>query len=401
METLSGEAAVRAELLNYLLLVKEFYSKLWTTPIVTKMETLLPSDVTKSNEPTVVWLGRAERWWLNNLFVCLCTIEQLLTNIEQWREWFLKLVHNLEFTDENISRLTKGPEVVYETLMSRKMDEGYVRLVVNNATADFMDLIAKTRQLLDQIVRQEIMIAKLNSPMLEIIEKRLERIKDVNYVELLNQMQQLLAATYNAPTQENFFQNLSALVHIFGGWRRMLQLDDPSLDDPKAMQSFVNEARVMMNTLNILTKDFENFVKARSIADYYVHQAELSIIRMMLTYEGSAEEWWVDYLEAETEEIANSIPESLDPHQLLIGVTHSLALLEDLDQRLIPQMPNIKTTVGKLGEFLQSPTIRLYEEINQIRLVLWDEYRQQWLALLIKLRGILQKLMKRLEIKTP
>lgn len=400
METLSEEAAVRAELLKYLLLVKEFYAKLWTAPIVTKMEALLPSEVTKSNEPTVVWLGRAERWWLNNLFVCLSTIEQLLTNIEQWREWFLKLVHNLEFTDENISKLTKGPEVVYDTLMSRKMDEGYVRLVVNNATEDFMDLIAKTRQLLDQIVRQEIMIAKLNSPMLEIIEKRLERLKDVNYIKLLNQMQQLLAATYNAPTQKNFFQNLAALVHIFGGWRRMLQLDDPSLDDPKAMQSFVNEARVMMNTLNTLTKNFENFVKARSIADYYVHQAELSIIRMMLTYEGRAEEWWVDYLEAEPEEIANSIPESLDPHQLLIGVTHSLALLEDLDQRLIPQMPNIKITVGKLGEFLQSPTIRLYEEINQIRLILWDEYRQQWVALLIKLRGTLHKLMKRLEIKT-
>jgi hypothetical protein len=66
---------------------------------------------------------------------------------------------------------------------------------------------------------------------------------------------------------------------------------------------------------------------------------------------------------------------------------------------LIPQMSNIKTTVGKLGEFLQSPTIRLYEEINQIRLSLWDEYKQHWVSLLVKLRGTLHQLRKKLEIK--
>lgn len=396
METLSEEAEVRAALLNYLLMVKEFYSKLYTPEIVTKMSALLPvKENAQSLQPKVVRLGRAEKLWLGKLFACLTTIEKMLTNIERWRNWFFKLLRNLDFDEDNLPKLSKGQEVIFEELQKRRMDDGYIRLLINNSTTDFIELIADTRRLLEELVKLESFLQSLQSPVLELVEQRLYRMKEVEYMELLNQMQQLLAATYNAPTQEDILRNLAGLLDRFGEWRRMLQMEDPALDDPKAMHSFVKEARAKMNMMSDLTRAFKGFVEARSLADYYVRQAELSTIRMMLSYGGNAEQWWVTYLEANPDDIVRFIPENLDPHQLLIGVTHSLALLEDLDQRMLPQMPSIKTTVGQLGAFLQSPTIKLYEDITHHRLRFWDEYEPQWTSLLVKLRGHLHSQIKK------
>ncbi|MFX0079560.1 MAG: hypothetical protein ACFE8O_10020 [Candidatus Hermodarchaeota archaeon] len=396
METLSEEAEVQAALLNYLLMVKEFYSNLYTPDIVTKMEALLPVDeLKKSSEPVAVRLARAEKFWLNKLFACLSAIERIMNTIDRWRDWFFKLLRNMDFDEENLQKLSKGREIIFEELRKRKMDEGYIRLVINNATTDFIELISDTRKLLKELVELEDFITSLKSTELELVEQRLNRMKEVQYFDLLNQMQQLLAATYNAPTNDDLLRNLATLLDMFNEWRRMLQMDDPALDDPKTMRLFIKEIRAKINLMNELKQSFKGFVDARSLADYYIRQAELSTIRMMLSYGGDAEKWWVTYLEAKPEDIAGFIPEPLDPHQLLIGVTHSLALLEDLDQRMLPQMPSIKTTVHRLGEFLQSPTIRLYEEITEHRLGFWDKYQPQWNNLLVKLRGRLHAQLKK------
>ena len=391
----SKTEAVREALLTYLMSVKTFYEEMYSPTTTTQLKALLPSEqISMSEEPLMIRLARAEKWWLKQLFTSLSTIDRMLANIERWHVWFLDLVENLEFTDENIQVLTKGPDIVLEEMKSRKMDEGYVRLVVNNATNDFLDYVKETRELIDKLVENDEFIQKLESPVLEIVELRLKRIKEVNYQELLSQMQQLLAATYNAPTQEDFLRNLAALIHIFAGWRQMIQLDEEALSDPKSLDEFVRDARKSVNELNQLTSQFQEFVDARNLADYYIRQAELSTIRMMLSYEGAAEKWWLEYIQADSNLISGYIPKLLDANQLLIGVTHSLALLEDLDQRLFPQMPSLKMTVGKLGAFLQSPSIELYQEINQARLVLWEEYKGQMVSLLVKLRTALHELIK-------
>ncbi len=386
---------VQEALLTYLQSMKTFYAELYSPSNITKMEALLPPEqIGQSDEPIFIRLARAEKWWLSNLFVSLSKIDQMLANIERWRTWFLDLVDNLEFKDENIQLLTKGPDVVNDYLRGRKLDEGYVRLVVNNATNDFLEYIRETREILDQLVNLDEFIQRLESPVLQKFELRLKRIKKVDYKKLLQQMQQLLAATYNAPDQENFLHNLAALLHIFAGWRQMIQLDDDTLDDPKTMGQFVREARKTVNELNQLTQSFQIFVESRNQADYYLRQAELSTIRMMLSYEGTAEKWWLEYIQAEPEEIEGFIPNKLDAHQLLIGVTHSLALLEDLEQRLIPQMPSLKTTVGELGKFLQSKAIELYQEINQSRLSKWEKHEKLMVSNLVKLRTALHDLSK-------
>ena len=396
MDTLNEEAGVRTALNNYLLIVKEYYSKLYPPAVLTKIEGLFPPKPSPSSkEPLVVQLTKAEKDWLNKLFSCLNTIEQMLINLERWRSWFLDLVENLEFTEANIQTLTKGPEILLDELRNHKLDEGYIRLVVNNTTDDFMELVSQTRQLLDELLQKDDFIQNLQSPVLEIVEQRLSRIKGINYPKLLSQMQQLIAVTYNAPTKEDFLRNLSKLLHIFGGWRRMLQLEDPKLDSPKAMEHFIESVRSSVKTMTLLTRAFEGFIKARDLADYYIHQAELSLIRMMLTYEGHAESWWGSFIELKAEEVTQFIPEQLDPHQLLIGVTHSLALLEDLENRQLPEMPSIQTTIGRLGEFLQSPAVKLYQEINQTRLATWNEYEPQWIKALIQLRNQLHALIKK------
>ncbi|MFX1299975.1 MAG: hypothetical protein ACFFAL_02640 [Promethearchaeota archaeon] len=396
METLSEEAEVQAALLNYLIMVKEFYTNLYTPDIVTKMEVLLPVDeLQKSAEPVAVRLARAEKLWLNKLFACLSAIERIMNTIDRWRDWFFRLLRNMDFDEENLRKLSKGQETILEELRTRKMDEGYIRLVINNATTDFIALISDTRRLLEELVELEDFIISLKSTELELVEQRLNKMKEVQYLDLLNQMQQLLAATYNAPTNYDLLRNLATLLDMFNEWRRMLQMDDPALDDPKAMRLFIKEIRAKINLMNELKQSFKVFVDARSLADYYIRQAELSTIRMMLSYGGDAEKWWVTYLEAKPEDVARFVPETLDPHQLLIGVTHSLALLEDLDQRMLPQMPSIKSTVHRLGEFLQSPTIRLYEEITEHRLGFWDKYQPQWNSLLVKLRGRLHAQIKK------
>jgi hypothetical protein len=393
---LTEESGVRTALIHYFLIVKEFYTKLYSPAVSTNIEALFPPKPSHSiKEPQLVQIARAEKHWLNELFSCLNTISHMMNNLERWRSWFLNLVESFEFTEHNLQMLTKGPEVVLEELKNLKLDNGYIRLVVNNATADFMELVPQTRQLLDELVKKEHFIKSLQSPVLEIVEQRLIRLKGLNYSELLTQMQQLIAATYNAPTKEDFLANLSKLVHIFGGWRRMLQLEDPELDSPRAMEQFLEEVRKTVDTMTQLTRSFEGFINARNLADYYVRQAELSLIRMMLSYEGHAESWWGTFIESQPEQVATFIPNQLDSNQLLIGVTHSLALLEDLENRLLPEMPSIKTTIGRLGAFLQSPSIQLYEDIYQNRLSTWNEYEPQWVKALIELRKELHSLIKK------
>lgn len=392
---MTEQQRLRELLLNYFQMVREFYDKVNSPETFDRIQVIVPEDlVSRTSEPLSIRVARTEKQWIQRLLEAFTTINSLFSNLDRWRDWFLKLTKNLNLTDEDIYAFRKGPKSVLERLQSQKFDEGFVRLVVKNAASDFLENLSDTRNLLTELLQLRSFIELLESPELNTLETRLDRVSKVEHEEIVTQMQQTLAAVYNSPTYEDFLRNLADLLHMFGGWRLMLEIELPSLDNHKAMRESLAKARNRVKNISKLINAFRDFVEARNLADYYVRQAEFSIIRMMLTFEGNAEEWWRHFIEIQPRTIADIIPEPLDPHQLLIGVTHSLALLEDLDQRLLPQMPSIKTGIGELGKFLQSQTINKYSEIIRGRLDLWSEYGSQWVNHLTLLRKELHLILK-------
>jgi len=220
---------------------------------------------------------------------------------------------------------------------------------------------------------------------------RLDRVIAVKFPELLGQVQQLLAAAYNASTHEDFLRNLAALTHIFGGWQNVLGLYEGTQADSQQVVRTIRRTGDEVSKLATLTRQLRDFVETRNTSYYYMRQAELSVIRMMLTDEGSSEQWWRMFLEEPIENILGSLPQKIDPHQLLIGVSHSLALLEDLQHRLLPKMPIQTTIVDEVVDFLKSPTLALYADAQRFRLSVWAEFYEKWLAQLTRLANALQR----------
>jgi ribonucleotide reductase beta subunit family protein with ferritin-like domain len=72
-------------------------------------------------------------------------------------------------------------------------------------------------------------------------------------------------------------------------------------------------------------------------------------------------------------------------------VSHSLALLEDLQHRLLPKMPIQTNIVDEVVDFLKSPTLALYADAQRFRLSVWAEFYQKWLAQLTRLGDALQR----------
>jgi hypothetical protein len=389
---MSEQQGARAALEDYLSVVRQFYKRLIEG---TKPETLLalyeePRSAEKS-QPLALRLDRAERAWLDRLLQCFEGLEHGMANFERWREWYFALTRGLKLTEEDLRFMLKGPEVVLGKLREKALDKGYARLVVDTAASDFADILTETRPILDCLLALRPFAQKLESPWIDRMYTRLDRVIAVKFPELLGQVQQLLAAAYNASTHEDFLRNLAALTHIFGGWQNVLGLYEGPQADSQQVVKGIRKTRDEVSRLATLTRQLKDFVETRNTCYYYMRQAELSVIRMMLTDEGSSEQWWRMFLEEPIENILGSLPQKIDPHQLLIGVSHSLALLEDLQHRLLPKMPIQTTIVDEIVDFLKSPALALYADAQRFRLSVWAEFYQKWLAQLTRLGDALQR----------
>jgi hypothetical protein len=392
----------RAALEDYLSVVRQFYMRLVEG---LKPETLLavyeePRSADKS-APLAVRLDRAERAWLERLLQSIESFEHEMANFERWREWYFSLTRGLKLTDEDLRFIVKGPDAVLGRLREKPLDKGYARLVVDTAASDFADILAETRAILDRLLAERSFAEHLESPWINSMYVRLDRIIAVKFPELLGQVQQLLAAAHNASTHEDFLRNLAALTHIFGGWQSVLGLYEGTQAGAQDEVKTIKKTRDEVNKLATLTRQLKDFVETRNTCYYYMRQAELSVIRMMLSDEGSAEHWWRMFLEEPIANILGSLPQKIDLRQLLIGVSHSLALLEDLQHRLLPKMPIQTTTVDQLVEFLKSPTLTLYADAQSFRLSVWAEFYQKWLARLTRLGDELQREIAASEAASP
>lgn len=382
----------RAALEEYLSIVHQFYLRLIEG---LKPETLLalyeePRSAEKS-QPLAMRLDRAERAWLDRLLQCFEGLEHGMVNFERWREWYFSLTRGLKLTNEDLRSMLKGPDAVLARLREKTLDKGYARLVVDTAASDFADILGETRAILDRLLTLRLFAQKLESPWINKMYERLDRVIAVKFPELLGQVQQLLAAAYNASTHEDFLRNLAALTHIFGGWQNVLGLYEDTQADSQQVVKTIRRTRDEVGRLATLTRQLKDFVETRNTSYYYMRQAELSVIRMMLMDEGGAEQWWRMFLEEPIESILGSLPRKIDPHQLLIGVSHSLALLEDLQHRLLPKMPIQTSIVDEVVDFLGSPTLALYADAQRFRLSVWAEFYQKWLAELTRLGDELQR----------
>jgi hypothetical protein len=324
-----------------------------------------------------------------------------MANFDRWRGWYFSLVRELKLTDEELRLMLKGPDALLTMLRVKSLDKGYTRLIVETAANDFTDILADTRPILNRLLTLRPFAEDLESSWINSIYTRLDRIMAVKFPELLGQVQQLLAAAHNASAHEDFLRNLAALTHIFGRWQDVLGLYEGAQADTQQVVKTIKKTRDEVSRLLALSQQLKDFIETRNTCYYYMRQAELSVIRMMLSDEGSTEQWWRMFLEEPIANILGTLPQRIDPHQLLIGVSHSLALLEDLQHRLLPKMPIQTTIVDQLVEFLESPRLALYADAQRFRLRVWGEFYPELVARLTNLGRELQREIDITEAGTP
>ncbi len=353
-------------------------------------EKLVPLFETKpgivKDEPWQIQFSRGESEFANTVLECFISINKSMIQLSLWQDWFMKLVSNLKLTDEEVLSLSKGPEVILERLRQKETDVGYFRLIVNNATNDFYDLLTPTTEVLNKLVELRPFFDKLKSPLFNEVLIRLDRLTEIKFNKLLSDMQKHITDAYNATNEEDFLRNFAALLHMFGGWRIVLLQDDTKLHQSGALRKLFQERSNLVEELNHLTDQFREYVEMRNTTNYHIRQSEMSIVRMMLTYGGNAEGWWFQFLATPPKDIAGIIPTSVDANQLLIGVTNSLSLLEDLDQRLHHKIPKISETMIKIAELLSSDPMKIYGESLIHRISIWEEFRPKWIKVLIQLK---------------
>jgi hypothetical protein len=389
---MADRQGARAALEEYLSVVHQFYQRLIEG---LKPEILLAlyeeSKTADKKQPLAIRLDRAERAWLERLLDCFEALERGVANLERWREWYSSLTRALKLASEDLDSVRKGPKAVLAKLHEKVLDKGYARLVVDTAANDFTEILGETRTVLDRLLALRPFAQKLESPWVNKIYERLEPVIAVKFPQLLGQVQQLLAAAYNANMHDDFLRNLASLIHIFGGWQIVLGLPEDARADSQQVLRTMERTRDEVNRLATLSRQLKDFVETRNTCYYYMRQAELSVIRMTLTDEGGAETWWRMFLDEPMKNVLGSLPQKIDPHQLLIGVSHSLALLEDLQHRLLPKMPIQATIVDEMVDFLKSPTLALYADAQRFRLSVWTDFYQKWLSGLIRLSQDLQR----------
>jgi hypothetical protein len=111
---------------------------------------------------------------------------------------------------------------------------------------------------------------------------------------------------------------------------------------------------------------------------------------MMLGYDGNPQQWWNTFITNPASDIPKILPKSINPKELLIGVSHSISLHEDLEHHLIPQSPVFIATFKQIAELLQSEVFTKYCQTIEYRLSIWDQFRLRWNRLLAQLQRELQ-----------
>jgi hypothetical protein len=381
------QQGIKLILTDYFLVIKDFYDQMYAPAIKKKLSKLFEAESgLVKDEPWQIQFSRGENLFTNTVLDCLVTINSTMTQLSLWQEWFINLVNNLKLTNDNILTLSKGPDVIFEQLAQKETDVGYIRLIVNNATTDFFNLLTPTAGILGKLVELRPKFDQLKSPIFNEVLIRLDRLTEINFNKLLTDMQKHITDAYNSSNEEEFLRNFAALLHMFGGWRIILLQDKSKISQPGALRQLFQERSNLVEQMNQLTNQFQEYVEIRNTTNYHVRQSEMSIIRMMLTYGGNAEGWWFQFLNTPSKDLAELIPTSVDPNQLLIGVANSLALLEDLDQRISHKIPELSKSLMKLGELLASEPMKLYGETIVGRIKIWDEFRPKWIKHLRQLR---------------
>jgi len=384
----------RPTLVQYFLMVKGYYKAFYAKASPSELLALFGEHPPAEKErPLPSRLARAEQRWLQRLLDCLTTVDRALTNLEHWRDWALSIIRGLNLT-EDIPLLVKGTNHILQQLQNQNLENEYTRWLISNANAEFTDILTETKRILNQLLNLKPFAERLESPWLHIVISGITRLTKPDHTKHLQQLQQTLTAAYTAPTNQTRLRHLATFLHTFATWLLQLPLPNMKTEDPRWMLKMIQEARHQVNTLKRLTIQLQTFVENHNALYYYFQQAELSIIRMMLTYGGDPEQWWANFITHPEKDTPTLIPPKLDPQQLLIGVTQSLSFIEDLEHRL-PRATKLIDTIDQLAQFLKSRPLTLYADNLRTRLAIWNQYRNKWTHLLTQLQKELQHTIKK------
>jgi hypothetical protein len=393
----SGSAAMRAEsdwkstLVEYFTTIREYYDDFYTKTVTDEMLSLFKEFIKENeNKPFPSKLADAERLWFEHLIDSIGIVGRALVNLERWRTWSTSFIFDLKLTPDDIPIFARGEKTTLQKLQAQNLEAGFVRWILGTAITDFIDILAETKEILTHIISLQSFGHQLNSPWLLFICKVTGQLQDPKNEKQFEMMQKALNEAYYAQEHETRLKHLSTFLHLFANWQLNLAPDDVEVNDSSWVLKMIGNAGGQVDRLKILTQRLRTLLKTRNAIFYYFEQAELSVIRMMLGYGGNPQEWWRGFIARPPSEIPKLIPKDINLKELLIGVSHSLSLHEDLEHHLIPQSPVFIATFKQISEFLQSTVFNNYCQTIEYRISIWDQYRKRWNRLLSQLQNELQ-----------
>lgn len=387
-----AESSWRPILVEYFTTIREYYDNIYAKTVTDELGSLFKEFYSKDESiPLPSKIMEAERLWLQHLLDSISIVSRSLTNLEHWRDWSTAFIYDLKLTSDDIPLLTKGEKTTLEKLQAQDLEEGFVRWILGTAITDFIDIVAETKEIQTHIISLQSFGHQLNSPWLLFICKISGQLQDPSHQKQLEMMQKTLNEAYYAPDHDSRLKNLATFLHLFTKWQLNLAPDGVEVDDPRWVIKMIEKAGGQVDRLKILGQRLRTLLKTRNAVNYYFEQAELSVIRMMLGYGGNPKQWWHSFVTSPSSKIRKMIPKELDPKELLIGVSHSLSLHEDLEHHLLPQSPVFIATFKQIAEFLQSTVFSKYCQTYEYRLSIWDQYRKRWNRLLKQLQRELQE----------
>jgi len=393
----SGSVAMRMvsdwlqTLVEYFTTIRDFYENQYTKTVIDEMSVLFREFISKDESAALPSkLVEGERLWLENLLESINVVSRALTNLDHWREWLSAFIFDLKITISDIPLLARGEKTVYEKLQAQGLEAGFVRWILGTAITDFIDIIAETKELLTHIISLQSFGHQLNSPWLLFICRAYGQLQESRHEKQLEDLQKALNDAYYAPDHDTRLRNLATFVYLFIRWQLDLAPEGVEVNDPRWILKMIENAGGQVDRLKIIIQRLRTLLKTRNAIYYYFEQAELSVIRMMLGYGGNPQRWWNSFITCTASEIPKKIPKDINPKELLIGVSHSLSLHEDLEHHLIPQSPVFIATFKQIAELMQSEVFTNYCQTIEYRISIWDQYRTRWKRLLLQLQRDLQ-----------
>ncbi|MFX1562842.1 MAG: hypothetical protein ACFFDP_06005 [Promethearchaeota archaeon] len=378
-------------LVEYFTTVRDYYENHYTKTVVDEMSELCKEFIPKDKSMALPSkLVEGERLWLENLLESISVVGRTLTNLEHWRDWSTALIFDLKLATSDIPLLARGEKTAFQRIQAQGLEEGFVRWILGTAITDFIDIIAETKELLTQIMSLQSFGHQLNSPWLLFICRAFGQLQEQRHEKQLEDLQKALNDAYYATDHDTRLRNLATFLYLYTKWQLDLAPEGVEVNDPRWILKMIENAGGQVDRLKILTQRLRTLLKTRNAIYYYFEQAELSVIRMMLGYGGNPQQWWHTFITSPASEIPKIIPKNINLKELLIGVSHSLSLHEDLEHHLIPQSPVFIATFKQIAELLQSESFTNYCQTIEYRISIWDQYRTRWNRLLTQLQRELQ-----------